>query len=269
MRQLVLLVQITVLVLAMCGCQRPLVFESLPPVAMLSPMEGSGSGGARTTGLGQGVWVGDRVLTAAHNIWSSEGGWISEVMMHGGASGGSERLRIRSLRTGAPDLDAERLVELKGVQHDWAAFEVDAKGPRGTRMLVADPIVRPGDELIVAGWELEEAGRTESTATLRMWRATAVRVVRERNVPFELPEGVFAISIRVEGEIGPREGWSGAMVGRFDREEGLLSYIGQFVAMDTPEGRRILWCVRPPDDVIEWLMEHADWDWDRRSVSRP
>ncbi|TVS09301.1 MAG: hypothetical protein EA423_00270, partial [Phycisphaerales bacterium] len=200
------LIQIIVLALALGGCQRKLVFESFPPVAVLTPMERTGTGGARTTGLGQGVWVGNRVLTAAHNIWRSEGGWISELMMHGGASGGSERLRIRSLRTGAPDLDPDRLVELQGVEHDWAAFEVDAKGPRGTRMLVADAIVRPGDELIVAGWELEEEGRTESTATLRMWRATAVRVLQERDVPFELPEGVFAISIRLEGEIGPREG---------------------------------------------------------------
>lgn len=208
------------------------------------------AGGDRSVIRGQGVRVGNRVLTAAH------------VLLREGPGGGAaladafllegEPARVVSARSG----DLTTVAHLYAVAapprpadwlEDWAALEVSCAMPPVGRMRIGDGRVRVGERLYVVGVDpRDDEGRVRAVPI------TVVEAVLRGADDETLPDRLIPVSSPAREDW---RGWSGAFVGRYDAERGEWEYVGQFVmSVENSSGRRVHLVLRPPPDVLAWLM---------------
>jgi len=227
------------------GCAPGLTVESLPPCAILV-VEAAGDSGFE--GRGQGLWIGNRVLTMAHLFTVKDAFPPTAIYLNGDytpvvAWRSGDPVMVKRLYSREDTMDAAAWV------HDWCGLEVLRAAPtlaRGMRLSAAAP--RPGERLYAVGYDPSRDGGPPRCVPLVVQRGARHAGTGER-----APDDI----VTVKGPPSLPRGWSGAFVGRYDAEAREWEYVGQLVAGWIGETGEVvgLAVLRPPPEALEWLME--------------
>jgi hypothetical protein len=217
-----------------CG-HRVLETREAPPCVLIERIDLS-DGGTVAGGRGQGVWIGDRVLTAAHVLMPvpRRPELVGEVLLNGAPTRILEALS-GDLGTVAAISADRSFTHPDQVLEDWAVVRVSATSPRRTVIVPWEGPIKPGDTLYAIGFAPQDA-------------ATELRVIGFRVVELVSPGGRAAdprlVCIRAEEDL---RGWSGAFVGRYDTTEDTWRFVGLLVGMVPGDhGSMGAFVVRPP-----------------------
>mgnify|MGYP001168302667 CR=1 FL=1 len=191
---------------------------------------------------GNGVWIGDRVLTARHVLASGDGALPERVQI-------DDQLAAIDV-VGSGDVEARRNPREESVflkrQEDWIIASVGGRAARETaRVLPGDGSVRPGDRLYMVGYDVR-GDRQVHTVPL----SVPQRV--ELDVP--VPERVkLAMLPRVDDW----RGWSGSFVGRYLEASDQWEFVGiaSSVLIDDEERMQVVAIVRPPEEVVRAFFD--------------
>jgi hypothetical protein len=227
------------LLLALTACRARPEFENPPPCVPLV-----GPGEVR----GQAIWINRRALTAAH------------VLTYGGAEFPPARVVLNGDPTpivlyqsgnpgvlppgGTPRMWTEDCAE------DWAAFEVMLSAPRWSPLLAGGGKLQPGETLWVLAFDPDALDGTRPkllASRLIVRPAPAIRGADGRKRPLD-PRVIVAW-----GQCP--KGFSGGFVGRYHADKGRWEYVGHLAATGSVNGRELNFVVRPPAEVVAWLLE--------------
>lgn len=191
--------------------------------------------------FGQGLWIGNHVLTARHVVDSL---WLDGARV--GVNG--RYVGARVVDAGAMDepgaavdsMDAELALR----KHDWALLAVDGPAPRACEAVVAGSgRVRRLDRLYLIGYEPDVAGGGLTWRPLRVLAMT------------EDANGQAAYYLVNDG--GPtKHGWSGSFIGR-ERASGGWEFVAVVSSSIMVKDRQCLTAVRPPREVVNRLLGTA------------
>jgi hypothetical protein len=244
-----LLLALAALAAILCGCadQAP-HFATLPPCATIQRETGSHPHAFR----GQGLWIGNRILTAAHVLMpgrtSGDPTLTRSVYLNG------EATQVLAARTG--DLaTAARLYSSSALPtpsdwlEDWAVAEVSRTSSHPSELRVARLPIPEGQTMYIVGFD--------PASDPPQLRAIPMRVLRASiDGRGPLPERLIAARAPSRQDL---RGWSGAFVGRYDSATGKWEYVGMLVmTLDTDPPTHLV--LRPPPEGIEHLLSDASPD---------
>lgn len=256
-----------VLASAVCGCtSRHTPTSAFPSgltlAATFSPTPSAALYIAREDGIssGNGVWIGDSVLTARHVLASSDGALPDRVQIDDQlapidviAAGNAEALRDRR----------EESVLLRR-QEDWIVASVGGRAARVMpAVLPGDGTVRPGERLYMVGYDIR-GGHGEV-------RAVELRVPRRVESDVVVPERV---TVAMLPRVDDWRGWSGSFVGRYAAASeiatesggslngGRWEFVGiaSSVMMDGAGRTQLMTIVRPPEEVVRAFFDRGTQD---------
>jgi hypothetical protein len=181
-------------------------------------------------------------------------GWLRETRLV--AVGDPVGLLDSSAALAAPVADEARRTRhsLIDVENDWLAtgFATAVVADRPLNWRPGEPKIRHGERLFAfcrVDLAASRAGRPPETKVLPL---EVVDLSEHMRID---PSRAFIVQAPLfQDRFSP--GWSGSFVGRYDAEADEWEFLG-FLAMVTvpdPFKRRLLYVVRPPDDVLDWLL---------------
>jgi hypothetical protein len=234
----------------LAGCDSGPPLANPPPCATLAVDSGCG------LVQGQCLWVNGRALTAAHLFTGCGDVSVPLDVVLDGRNGA-----IAGFRAGAPGPFGPDNLFMNGtpaLSEDWAAFATEIAHAGECRMRLGDGRVEPGERLYLVGYDPQDDFQRLVAVPLTVVRAT--------------DEGGTPLSERLIPTLGPPgrrlSGFSGGFVGRFDQVRAEWEYVGVFVATSRDPSterssaqsplrrkRAIHMVVRPPEEVLVWLLE--------------
>lgn len=236
--------------LTVCGCAPQLVEAPPTPSAAVQVIPKDGAfAGAR--GRAQAVWVGNRILTAAHVLVPDFENPVlpSEVLLHG------ERVRILAAQSG--DLRALARAYSQASSdpsewiEDWVVAEVSRSAPTSIPLRICDRPLRPGDRLYAVG-----VPPAQRTSDLQVLPLTVVEFHVEEDwdhAAMAALERLVAVRTRMRHDL---RGWSGSFVGRYDAGAEHWYYVGLLIfGVDDGDGEGGHVVLRPPPEALRPLME--------------
>lgn len=223
------------------GCRSAPSFDVAPPSVQLR----------QGAGIGQGLWLEDRVLAPVHVVSESEE-LPGSLWLHG------RRVTVLDARGGAYRQSDDIEDASRSIAEDWAVLTVDAVSPaEPSRVRAGDGRVRAGETLYLVGYDPLEKNPGLTALGVRVLGTSVTVVDGETRHP--LPSNV--IPVRQLSRPGAGPGWSGSFVGRYERRPPRWTYVGQVtnVLADVETGATdVLTVVRPPEEVVRWFFEGAD-----------
>ncbi|MBX3315519.1 MAG: hypothetical protein KF902_01500 [Phycisphaeraceae bacterium] len=218
-----------------CASHRALTPTSTPTpsVALYIQSEYSATGG-------NGLWIGDRVLTAHHVLASDDGALPDRVQID------DQLAHVQVVTSGDAGVLRDRHAEniFARRQEDWIVASVGGRAPRETpEVLPGDGSVRPGERLYMVGYDIQSGEGGVRTVELR--------APRELDSDVAVPRGV---TIAMLPRVDDWRGWSGSFVGRYIEkgDGGQWEFVGVASSgmMDAKGRTQVLTIVRPPEDVV-------------------
>lgn len=185
--------------------------------------------------FGQGVWIGNHVLTARHVVDSL---WLDGARV--GVNGTYVGARVVDVGAmGEPGAAVDSMdAELALRKHDWALLEVDGPvAPACAAVVAGSGRVRRMDRLYVVGYEPDVPGGGLTWRPLRVIAMT------------EDANGQAAYYLVNDGRPTKR-GWSGSFVGR-KRASGGWEFVGLVSSMMKVKDWECVTAVRPPREVVD------------------
>lgn len=233
--------------LVVSGCA-PRLSSDLPSAGLVVETDSGRRGRA------QAVWIGNRMLTAAHVLVPDfdDPALRTEFWLNG------ERVRI--LRAKSGDLNTLARYSHYDPQgappnpsdwiEDWVVAEVSKSGPSPAELCVCDHPIRFGDRLYIVGFPPSEDAPSLQAIPLTALEFYMEKEWEEDEAAKAALKRVVAVRISTGDDL---KGWSGSFVGRYRR--GKWCYVGLLIAgVDYEDGRHTCVVLRPPPEALRMLM---------------
>lgn len=230
------------------GCtHRVLEFQNPPPCAAIQRIDRVDSQMRSQTGArGQGLWVGDHVLTAAHVLvpLPRKPELIGEFLLNGAPAQilDSQSGDLKTVATISADLsftDPDQLLE------DWVIVRVSRRARVQAAIVPWLGPINAGDTLYAAGFSPKEAAPELRVIPLQV---AEVATSNGRSIDPRL------ICVRAENGEDLR-GWSGAFVGQYDAPADQWRYVGLLMGIvPDAESSTTAFVLRPPAAALDAMM---------------
>lgn len=236
--------------LACYGCA-PRITEAPPtPSAGLMVQTDSGS-----RGRAQAVWIGNRILTAAHVLIPDFDNPVlrTEFWLNG------EMVRVLHAESGDPHALARGYSQQYALGttpdpsdwiEDWVVAEVSKSAPAPAALRLCDRPIRSGDRLYAVGFPPHQDRPHLQALPLTAIDFNMEEQWKQNEATIEALKRLVAVQTPIHPDLS---GWSGSFVGRYHR--GKWCYVGLLISgVDPKDGKSAGIVLRPPPQAIRMLL---------------